>query len=96
MCVDLIIPSHFCYSRTFLIALPPLVCRFSADKWVCILYQILIWNFLLAISQDALSDYMHYVVDQLYFVNEAGYFCIEIIQPDVLNTIQFFLDYLVS
>ena len=54
------------------------------------------WSFFLAISQDALSHYLHYVALQAYFVNEAGYFCVAIIQPDALNSLQFLLDYIVS
>ena len=84
--------SCFSYPIIFLIDLT----LFSADKWVCILYQILIWNFLLAISQDALTDYMKDVVHQDYFVNQAGYYCVDIIQLDALNSIQFLLDYIVS
>ena len=85
------------FCRFLLFALLSLVrWLFSADKWVCILYQILIWNFLLAISQDALSDYMKSVAHQAFFVNEAGFYCVEIIQSDVLNSIQFFFDYVIS
>ena len=60
------------------------------------MYQILIWNFLLSISQDALADYMKSVAQQAMFVNEAGYYCVDIIQSDTLNSIQFLFDYLIS
>ena len=62
----------------------------TADKWVCIFYQIILWNVIVTVSQDMLAIYLDY---GLHWVD---YYCSTIVSNQALNNVQFLFDHLIA